>query len=220
MYWKIPKSIWKFKVSTDEMFYYQYLPIKMKWNHFINIEERLECFEDIIDSVISDYQKEFWYVSYSQKYIYLTAKRMYIKPNKTFNRWWWHSDWFWTDDINYLWSDCNPTIFNNSDFILSYDHSISMKEMEEQAKEENNFIYPDSTLIRLDQYSIHRVADTNEVQLRNFLKISFSDDKYDLEWNSHNYLIDYKWEMRSRWSERNVPQSINNPSLIWVTNKR
>lgn len=208
MFWKIPEIIWAFQVSTDEMFYYQYLPIKMKWDYFVSIEDRLECFEDLIEEIIINYQKTFWYNTYIQKYIYLTAKRMYISPWNTFNRWWWHSDWFWTDDINYIWSDCNSTIFNKSEFILSNDHIASMSEMEEQAQEENDFTYADSTLLRLDQYSIHRVADTKELKLRNFLKISFSDDKYDLEWNSHNYLINYQWDMRARSIERNIPQLI------------
>lgn len=206
MYWKKPKNIWLFQVKTNEMFYYQYLPIKMKWDTFISIEKRLECFEDIIDQIIMDYQKEFGIKIFQEKYVYLTAKRMYISPWKTFNRWWWHSDWFWTDDINYIWSDCNSTIFNNSEFNLSKNHIDSMVEMVEQAKVENSFTFPDSTLLRLDQYSIHRVSDTEKLKLRNFLKISFSDDKYDLEWNSHNYELNYNWKMRKRNIERNIPQ--------------
>lgn len=43
--------------------------------------------------------------------------------------------------------------------------------------------------------------------MRAFLKVSFSKDKYDLLGNSHNYLMDYNWEMKARKEDRNIPQS-------------
>ena len=32
--------------------------------------------------------------------------------------------------------------------------------------------------------------------------------KYDLIGNSHNYLLDYDWQMKERKQERNIPQSV------------
>jgi len=43
--------------------------------------------------------------------------------------------------------------------------------------------------------------------MRTFVKISFSKDKYDLIGNSHNYEMDYKWDMKERKEERNIPQT-------------
>lgn len=34
--------------------------------------------------------------------------------------------------------------------------------------------------------------------MRNFLKVSFSKDKYDLKGNSKNYLLSYDWYFRDR----------------------
>jgi hypothetical protein len=44
--------------------------------------------------------------------------------------------------------------------------------------------------------------------MRAFLKVSISKDKYDLIGNSHNYLLDYDWQMKERKQERNIPQSV------------
>jgi hypothetical protein len=43
--------------------------------------------------------------------------------------------------------------------------------------------------------------------MRTFVKVSFSYDKYDLVGNSHNYLLNYAWEMKERKDDRNIPQS-------------
>lgn len=45
-------------------------------------------------------------------------------PNCSFNRMGYHSDGFLTDDINYIWCDNNPTIFNISAFNLTLDENL------------------------------------------------------------------------------------------------
>lgn len=211
MYWKKPIVVWEYKNAMKEMMYYQYLPIKLSWYVFISIEKRIEQFEDLIEEINTDFIKRFWFEKYQKSNIYLTIKRQYIKPWVIFNRPWWHSDWFWTDDINYIWSDCIWTVFNFSDFTLSGEENLSLVDMEKQVKNENDFIFPDWSILLLDQYSIHRVQDPNDTILRTFVKISFSDDIYDLQGNSHNYEIDYNWDLRERKKYRNVPQITNNP---------
>jgi hypothetical protein len=131
-------------------------------------------------------------------------------PNCSFNRTGWHSDGFLTDDINYIWCDKYPTIFNRTEFHLPLDDLLSIEVMEKQAIPFNNYSYRENQLLRLNQYNIHKVAPVTEVGMRTFLKLSFSKDKYDLIGNSHNYLIDYNWEMKNRKEHRNIPQSILN----------
>ncbi len=133
---------------------------------------------------------------------------MYQVNGCSFNRKGYHSDGFLTNDINYVWCDKNPTVFNYSPFKLTLDDTISMKEMEEQANEEAIEIYPENSLLRLDQYNIHKVSENKGLVLRTFVKVSFSTDKYDLKGNSKNHLLDYNWNMRDRKKERNIPQLI------------
>lgn len=202
-----PKVLGKFVLDCPEMFFYQYLPIKMAGSREILVEERLKCFNEIIGAAACDFVSIRGLGRFDMSYIYLTAKSMYIKPGGGFNRPGWHSDGFLTDDINYVISDNHPTVFNSSDFSLTLDDRISMEEMEKQAKPINSYEYPDSFLLRLDQFNIHKCAEIKEVCVRTFVKLSFSPDKYNLRGNSHNYLIDYKWDMKERAAERNIPQS-------------
>jgi hypothetical protein len=120
----------------------------------------------------------------------------------------WHSDGFLTDDINYVWCDKYPTIFNDSNFKLTLNDNISMAEMKKQASPFNDVTYKENELLRLNQFNIHKVANVTDGGMRAFLKVSISKDKYDLIGNSHNYLMDYDWQMKERKQERNIPQSV------------
>jgi hypothetical protein len=206
MYGKLPEVIGYFfeQDSKREYFSYQYLPIKMPGQNYYKIEERLWGFTELIEDVIHNYNSRFGVEKYLYSYIYLTVKRQYQKNGCGFNRSGWHSDSYLSDDINYIWCDKQPTVFNNSKFNLSQDDQLSLDEMFFQAKEENNVIFPLNSILMLNQYVIHQVGEIEE-GVRTFVKLTFSDKKFDLEGNSVNYLLDYDWKMRPRNISRNVP---------------
>lgn len=206
MYNKIPKLVANIPLSCQEHFSYIYLPIKFPGQVKPTLEPRIECLNFIIGRACSDFIGEYGLDAYMGQYIYLTAKNQY-QANGPFNRPGWHSDGFRTNDIQYIWSNKQPTIFNKSEFNLSDDDSISMIEMQEQALPENDYTFSNFDLLRIDQYSIHRVADF-EIGVRFFIKISFSKDIYALQGNSINYGLNYKWEYTPRSTERNMPQTI------------
>jgi hypothetical protein len=207
-YGELPKQLGLYEADAKEMMFYQYLPIKMLGETQPIYEQRLKCFDALIGAICCDYIGEFGLDNYVDSYVYLTAKYMYQMPKCSFNRMGYHSDGFMTDDINYVWCDKFPTIFNNAEFNLTQDDAISLREMEEQAKQWNETWYAENMLLRLNQFNIHRVAEVKEGCMRTFLKVSISKDKYDLIGNSHNYLIDYNWQMKQRKSERNIPQTV------------
>lgn len=207
-YGDLPFSLGIYEVECPEMMFYQYLPIKMKGRTEITFEDRLNCFQKIIGNALCDFVGNYGLSRFVESYVYLTAKRMYAAPGCTINRPGWHSDGFMTDDINYIWCDRFPTIFNSTNFNLSQDDQLSLFEMDTQAKPDNNVIYRENELLRLDQYNIHKVDDQHTGGMRTFVKISISRDKYDLAGNSHNYKIDYNWDMRNRSEQRNIPQNI------------
>lgn len=206
-YGELPKLVGNYKIEAKEMFFYQYLPIKLVGNTDIKVEHRLSCFNDIIGVICCDFIGEYGLDRFVNSYVYLTAKNMFVAPNCSYNRLGWHSDGFMTEDINYIWSDKLPTVFNTSKFNLTQDDIVSMDEMSVQALPENDFCYNSGDLLRLNQFNIHRVADIETVVLRCFLKLSFSVDKYDLLGNSKNYELDYNWDMKPRKQSRNIPQS-------------
>lgn len=206
-YGMLPVDIGEVNVSPTEMMFYQYMPIKMKDLLMFKTEPRHEFLRPMLNRISSDFRTTFGVNKYVESYVYLTVKYMYQIGGCSFNRSGWHSDGFMTDDINYIWYDSAPTIFNTSKFNLTQDDILSMKEMDEQALPENDVVFPEKHLLRLDQFNIHRV-NTDHSGMRLFVKVSFSKEKYDLEGNSHNYLMDYDWQMRPRSIERNVPQNI------------
>lgn len=207
-YGELPKDLGVFEVVCEEMLFYQYLPIKLAGYSDVVFENRLTCFKDLISECISDFKIKFGNKSFKENYVYITAKSMFQVPGCSFNREGWHSDGFLTEDINYIWCDNTPTVFNSSPFVLTLDDSLSMREMDCQAKEENNVTFKEGNLLRLNQYNIHKVSEISKPTMRTFVKISFSRDKYDLIGNSKNYLLDYNWNMRIRGKERNIPQKI------------
>lgn len=206
MYGNKPTSLGVFAVNQPEMMFYQYLPIKLAGSTEVEMEQRLRHFDQIIGTCLCDFVGTYGLNRFVDSYVYITAKKMFVTPGCSFNRPGWHSDGFMTEDINYIWSDCYGTIFNTTQFALTMDDSGSLVDMENQADNENDLTYPDGTLLRLDQFNIHRVADIDQARLRTFLKVSISKDKYDLEGNAHNYLLNYDWPMRKRESKRNIPQ--------------
>lgn len=213
MYGSLPQVIGQFNIKGSELQYYQYLPIKFSslenhkyaYGHFL--EKRLQNNRgllEILHKIKEDYSCVFGEQDYNKSYVYLTFKRLYQKCCG-FNRQGWHSDNFGDDCITYLFSDCQPTVFNTTKIFLSKDDELCLIEMQKQIDEKNNITYPNNTLLRLDQYVIHRVAKPIE-GVRTFLKVSISKDRYNLEGNSMNYLLDYNWDLRKRNKERNIPQ--------------
>lgn len=207
-YGELPTNLGVHEVLCSEMMFYQYLPIKMIGETQPIYEDRLKCFDKLVGVICCDYIGTYGLDKYVESFVYLTAKHAYQNPGCSYNRPGYHADGFMTEDVNYIWSDKCPTIFNKTKFVLSMDDSGSLVEMEQQAVKENEVTYPVNSLLRLDQYNIHKVADIEVGCMRTFIKISISKDRYDLSGNSHNYLIYYKWEMKERKIERNIPQSV------------
>lgn len=207
MYGAKPVLIGEKVINCNEMLFYQYLPIKLANSTDIKMEDRLTPFKDLVGQICCDFVAVYGLTRFRMSYIYLTAKVLYQSGGCSYNRLGWHSDGFMTDDINYIWCDKNPTIFNCSNFNITQDDKLSMVEMSEQALPENDFSYPCNSILRLDQYNIHKVADKQDEGVRQFAKVSFSYDRYDLIGNAHNYLLDYNWEMKPRKLDRNIPQS-------------
>ena len=206
-YGALPIDLGIFDVEVKESMHYLYMPVLLAYGRKSAVPPRLKVFEPILNAVWQDIYRTHCSDRLMRMYVYITVKHGYVGAGIPGNRPGYHSDGFLTSDINYIWCDCHPTIFNSTVFNLTPDDQISLQEMEAQAIPSNEFIYPEKTLLKLDQYVIHKVPQIKEGCMRTFLKVSVSTDKYDLEGNTHNYLLDYNWEMKPRKTERNIPQS-------------
>lgn len=208
IYKGLPKVIGIYPIICREVLAYQYMPIKLIGETKISVEPRLMIFDKIIGVACCDFIGTRGLNEFVASYVYITAKRRFQKPGQGITRPGWHCDGFKTTDINYLWSDNTPTVFNNSEFDLCDDENLSMVQMTAQADPIHNFYYPNDALLRVDEKVVHKPDDVSEDGMRTFVKISFSRDKYDLAGNTINYMLDYDWQYRPREFRRNVPQSL------------
>lgn len=202
-YGTAPEVIDTHDLKATEMCYVQYLPIGLAAcegnGDDIKIPDNLAWVRPLVHSVRIEDKLD------PNLYLYLTVKHIYVSGSDCGNRPGWHSDGFGTDDINYIWCDSNPTEFAIQHFDLSSDCDKSMKEMEQQFIVGSEIVYPVKTLLRLDQYVIHRTPTKCVPGYRTFVKISVSKHRYNLKGNAHNYLFNYDWDMVERKVERNHP---------------
>lgn len=184
-YGKAPDDLGLVDVSLPEVMYYLYLPIKLRDQTNAIIPENLRPLHPLIEAVCND-------VIASNKWlgsnIYITVKKMYVSPQQTANRPGWHADGFGTNDLNYVWYDCLPTEFAVGDNfnITEGDHVKSLQEFDEQSRQSVVTTYPCKHLLRLDPFVVHRVAMADAQMMRTFVKISVSEDLYNLKDNSIN----------------------------------
>jgi len=194
MYGSAPKSLGIIDLQPEEYQYIVYLPIKLPQSS-IRVPSNIEWIRPIIGNSVMDYGE------IKSQYIYATIKHVFVSGFSG-NRPGWHCDGFMTDDINYSWVSSDPTEFCVQEFNLTPDHDLSLGEMEEQAKAVNIKTHQSKDLLRLDQFSVHRLPYCT-AGIRTFVRLSFSKEKYNLIGNAHNNLFDYNWEMVDRLEERN-----------------
>lgn len=196
-------------LEFPEMMFYLYLPIKMA-GEIWTIQElplNLQFLVPLINAMQDEVEDD--------DYVYITAKNQWYEPGGTYNRPGWHTDGFMSDDINYIWADGPGTIVHipRERMRLSQDHALSMEEMTQYITNHNNPRVNRNTqlnpccLYKLDEKVIHRPPPVIDSGMRGFVKLSVSKNKYDLKGNSHNYLLDYDWEMKDRIAQRNDPVS-------------
>lgn len=211
-YGTLPKEVGTIENGIDEMMFYQYLPIKSNDMFCLDLPSQLnnEFLQEFITIVNNDFISLRGTKEFKEHYIYLTVKHLFVTQEMNLNRPGIHSDGFMTNDINYIWSNEQPTVFYSGEFPnVPMDDELSINYFEEQKQYCERVVYPTNNILRLDQFNIH---ETNTIEkfsgLRCFVKISFSKDKYDLKGNAKNSCITSDWEYRERSQTRNIPQKI------------
>ncbi len=196
----LPKVILEnVRLDVEEVAYYLYLPISLPGTSAVELPDALGPYGYLVALVRKDEPERF-----KNEYVYLTVKRMIVGPGITPNRPGWHCDGFGTDDLNYVWYDCVPSVFNSTRLLISSDHLESLKELEEKVREANNQTYEERSLLKLTPSCVHRVNDVTREQMRTFVKISVSKNRYNLRGNSINPAFE-RWTMHERALVRNDP---------------
>lgn len=191
-------------VGLTEVMYYLYLPVFMDGR--LRLPPPLRGLAPLLDRAwaAEHHARPDW------KYIYISARKGWATPDNPLNRPGWHCDGFGSPDMNYIWWSGPGTRFlvdpdHGVPDLISDDHIMSMHQFEGWADEapEKVVTYPAKHLYQIDRYVVHATPELTEGCMRQFVKISFSNERYNLYNNSHNYLFDYDWPMVDRELVRN-----------------
>lgn len=209
IYGKRPANLGLIDLNPKEMMFWLYCPIKLPDQFPMTAPENLQQFWDILFKVRQTVTDSLGLPYWVNSFVYLTAKTLWVTADNPGNRPGWHSDGFMTDDLNFIWSDCNGTLFWEPDDLVCFvqDDRASLAEMEAAAEPDvdHHTVYPDKHLLLLDQGVIHRVADVKTPGMRTFVKVSISRHKYNLVGNSINHALPLPADYVERAAERNHP---------------
>lgn len=195
-----PESLGVHYVPAQFGTYVLYMPVKMPGSG-IQLPDGLGDYHRIINECLKHYPETRF-----DKYVYFSLETSWVKKGTPQKRPGWHCDGFLTEDYNYIWSSCHPTVFSKTKFNVTPNHTDSLKEFEEQAKDKDCYTFDPGTLICLTSDVVHRSVIPQHDTQRTFVKISISKDQYNLQGNTHNPKFDYEWTMHPRNVIRNSPQ--------------
>jgi hypothetical protein len=194
------------KLDLQEMMYYLYLPVCMDATidqPEILIPPNIDCCRELIHVALRYYRSRL-YPSY--RYIYLSARKGWATPDSPLNRPGWHTDGFGTYDLNFVWWKGPGTRFAHQAFKdISEDHALSLKQFEEQVRPECIVTFLEGGFYAMNPNVVHTTPLIIKPCMRQYVKVSVSNHRYNLENNSHNYLFDYDWPMHDRDAMRNDP---------------
>lgn len=191
----------EFDFDLPEVMYYLYLPVRMPGGgRDIRLPPNVECCRPMVEAAIDQP-----YPMRHSSIVYLSARKGWASPDNPLNRPGWHCDGFGTDDMNYVWWTGPGTRFTRQIFSgISEDHVESLKQFDERIDPACVWTPPQKTLYALTPRCVHSTPEVKAPGcMRQFVKISLSMERYNLENNSHNYLFDYEWPMHSRDVIRN-----------------
>lgn len=215
VYGEGPLSIAPFlDLDLPEVMYYLYLPVFMgdDWEPTTRFEREqplfgprlrlpksVECCLPLILAAMKSSPKAY-------RYIYLSARKGWATPDNPLNRPGWHCDGFGTDDMNYVWWRGPGTRFLWGNYTgISEDHVKSLSQFADMAMSWPDAVMtpPEAHLYAITPRVIHATPLLERGCMRQYVKISMSDHRYNLKDNSHNYLFDYEWKMHDRAEVRN-----------------
>lgn len=208
-----PRAVAVETFNLAEVMYYLYLPVVMRNEtdgHIPRMPSNLSTHNELYRMIQHAHYDALRLRGKLYKFTYLSARKGWATPDNPLNRPGWHADGFGTDDLNYVWWRGPGTRFALGDFgHISSDHTESLRQFTDwiashKGREiEVKADYPEATLYCLDPSVVHATPEIKTPGWRQYVKISLSDERYNLENNSHNYLFNYKWELHGREDVRN-----------------
>lgn len=205
MYGDRPVNIGHFPITLSEVMYYLYLPVRML-DSDIRLPPNVEVCRPLIHAAESYLRSQTRDLG-TYEYFYLSARKGWATPDNPLNRPGWHCDGFGTHDMNFVWWSGPGTRFAAQEFDgIERDHIKSLAQFEQQVKPDCVYSPPEKNLYAINPSVVHATPIVGAPGcMRQYIKISMSNERYNLENNSHNYLFEYDWPLHSRDVIRNDP---------------
>lgn len=205
IYGELPVDLGFVGLDCREMMCWLYLPVKLPYSKLV-IPSNLKKYQLLLDMVKEDLG------DWEDKFVYITAKTLWVGKGNLGNRPGWHSDGFLTDDLNYIWYDKNPTLFHyngNKRYSFSKNHEYSLLQMGATCIYSGYPMkYPEKHLLKLDERVLHTVDPGIEEGMRTFIKVSVSRHPYKMIGNSINHELTGDWLDTERGANRNCPAGL------------
>lgn len=195
-------------IDLKEMMYYLYLPVMMRDEtmYDVRLPDNVNCTWPLIKEVLAYCSRTMR----TYQYVYLSARKGWATPDNPLNRPGWHCDGFGTDDLNFVWWKGPGTRFWVGDVPaqfepISKDHLYSLQQFDGIARHmpTNIMSPPQKRLYAITPKCIHATPLIEQGCMRQYIKISCSNHRYNLADNSHNYLFKYDWPLHDRAEIRN-----------------
>lgn len=232
-YGRPPVVIKQIDVTCDEFMSWLYCPVGMltpERDRDVRIPDNLQWARPIVNAaMLAEGILKWQYVYLTAKHGFATPDKrrrpdqgLHAAAVLPLNRPGMHCDGFGTEDINYVWWEGAGSRFLVGTLDeVDTDHVESMRQFDHWAAcvlagshgrvpadgwGRQVITYPERTLLRLDPFVVHATPELAEGgQMRTFVKVSFSNERYNLLGNAHNHLFDYDWKMWPREVLRNDP---------------
>jgi hypothetical protein len=199
-YGQQPLHIGQFDFDLPEVMHYLYLPVRIDGHAGIRLPQRLERCRCLIDAALHSCSHKYY------KYVYLSARKGWATRDNPLNRPGWHCDGFGTCDLNFVWWRGPSTRFAIQEFKrIVPGHLRSLTQFDEQVRRDAIVTYPEKGLYQINPFVVHATPDISVPCWRQYVKISASDNLFNLENNSYNYLFSYNWPLHPRAGLRNDP---------------
>ena len=201
---RYPYQVGEFDIDLPEVMYYLYLPVQMDDIREVRLPPNLRGTRDLILRCLA-----FAAGTHGRlfRYAYISARKGWATPDNPLNRPGWHADGFGSTDLNFVWWRGPGTRFAVQDFDVDDDHVRSLEQFAEQVDDANVLTGNAGTVYMLTPDIVHATPLIEPPGCsRQYIKVSLSDQRYNLKDNSHNYLYDYDWEMHPRSAIRNDTQ--------------
>jgi hypothetical protein len=200
-YGGLPIDIGKFNLFKYREFVNTlYLPVKID-DSPVCIPDNLDIYKPLIHIAKESIDQVF-------KYIYISVQNDYVLPNTTQKRPGNHVDGYLTDDETFIYVDSvDTTEYFNMPKVLngSLDDLEALKSFEDV---DGEFLRCKNKHLYDLKRCIHRSPIISKPHVRLFVKISFSNDKYNLKGNAKNHLLNYDWNYLDRNVTRNTPSKV------------